>query len=137
MLAGKDEIATHQLRAMFQELVSHFGNKNSVDWTYANGKKARAVIVPKVKGKVSFMKQAEKLQWVESVLEHLAGGTEVNDKEDAVKCLVYCLGKKPCLIYLSFRGPWPAKSTKYGCSKRCGHECNASANYMQAPQVPF
>ncbi len=75
-----------------RELVSHFGNKISVDWTSANGKKARAVIVPQVKDKVSLMRQAGKLQWVESVLEHLAKGTEVNDKEGATEWLAYYLG---------------------------------------------
>ncbi len=40
------------------------------------------------------MKQAQKLQLLESILEHLTGGVEQRDKEDAAEWLVAYLGKR-------------------------------------------
>lgn len=71
-----------------------FGNDNSVDWTYANGRKARAIVVPQVKDKESFMKQSVRLQWVESMLDHLVGKGQKNDKEDAAEWMITYLGKR-------------------------------------------
>ncbi len=67
LFGGKELLPTWQLRAAFGELVALFGNANSVDWTYANGRKARAIVVPQVKDKETFMKQSVRLQWVLSV----------------------------------------------------------------------
>jgi hypothetical protein len=88
-LGGKEEVATRQLHTILHELIDVL-----VDWTHGNGKKARAVIIPQVKDKESFMKQARKSQWLESVLEHLTGGVEQHDKEDAAEWLVSYLGKR-------------------------------------------
>jgi hypothetical protein len=40
------------------------------------------------------MREAWKEKWVESILEHVAGGLENHDKEDAAEWLKYYLGKK-------------------------------------------
>jgi hypothetical protein len=50
-------------------------------------------IVTQARDKDSFMKQSIRLQWVESMLEHLVGGGQDNDKEDAAEWLIMYLGK--------------------------------------------
>ena len=67
------------------------GNKsNSV---YKNGHKGRAIIVPQVKSQDSFMLQAKRLSWIETLLEHIAAGNEECNKEDSAQWLAYYVGK--------------------------------------------
>jgi hypothetical protein len=94
LLGGKKEVAAWQLQAIFHELLAHFGKSNTVGFIHGDGKKARAVVIPQVKDKESFIKQARKQQWVESILEHVTGGTEEHDKVDAAEWLVTYLGRK-------------------------------------------
>lgn len=82
---GKELVPICQHCAAFREIVALFGNANSVDWTYTNGRKAQTIVVPQVKDKDSFMKQSIRLRWVESMLEHPVGGVQENDKEDTAE----------------------------------------------------
>jgi hypothetical protein len=81
------------LTAIFAELLSTLGNNNHyVDFHYLSGRKGRMLIVPQVKSIHAFMEQAQKLRWIDYMLEHLAGpGFE---KDDAAEWLSYFLGKK-------------------------------------------
>ncbi|MFN9979334.1 MAG: hypothetical protein ACK53Y_05450, partial [bacterium] len=68
------------------------GNNNSVDFTYLNGQKGRVVMIPMAKSLSSFMDQAWKLRWIESIMDHIASpGT---DNDAAAEFLSYFLGKK-------------------------------------------
>jgi len=82
------------LQAMLRELITHFGKNRKVDWQHSNGKKARAVIIPQVKDKASFMREAWKDRWLESILEHLTGSSENLEIENAAEWLITYLGKK-------------------------------------------
>jgi translation initiation factor 2 alpha subunit (eIF-2alpha) len=52
-----------------------------------------AIIVPRVKHQENFKKQAKKLQWIESLLDHVAGSDQ-HDENDAAKWMSYYIGKK-------------------------------------------
>jgi len=94
LFGGSDKVPKRHLNAILLELFSVMGNKsNVVDFEYRNGNRGRAIIVPQVRNHDSFMKQAKKLHWVESLLEHLAGDNEC-DKEDSAQWLSFYLGKK-------------------------------------------
>ena len=82
------------LQAMLRELITHFGKNRKVDWQHSNGKKARAVIIPQVKDKASFMREAWNDRWLESILEHLTGLSENLEIENAAEWLITYLGKK-------------------------------------------
>lgn len=81
------------LRAVFCELLSILGgNNNTVDFTYLNGRKGRAVIIPMAKSLSNFMDQARKLRWIDSILDHIV--PVGNDKDDAAEWMSFFLGKK-------------------------------------------
>jgi hypothetical protein len=81
------------LKAVFCELLSILGgNNNSVDFTYLNGQKGRVVMIPMAKSLSSFMDQAWKLRWIDSILDHMV--PMGNDKDDAAEWLSFFLGKK-------------------------------------------
>ena len=72
------------LNTLSGELSSILGyGESTVDFEYNNGRKGRAVLLPKVKSQDSFLEQARRLQWIEKMLDHLAGGDM--DKEDAAQ----------------------------------------------------
>jgi hypothetical protein len=50
------------------------------------------VVIPKVNSQQSFLEQAWKLQWVEKMLDHLAGAD--CDKEDAAQWIATYIWKK-------------------------------------------
>jgi hypothetical protein len=75
--SGSGTIQKQQLNAILLEIFSLMGNKsNSVDFVYKNGHKGRAIIVPQVKSQDSFMLQAKRISWIETLLEHIAAGNE-------------------------------------------------------------
>ena len=93
MFTGKQTILTRILNALFCELVNVLKkNNNSVDFSFANDKCGRAIIMPQAKTLSSFMEKARKLKWVESMLDHLAGDN--CDKDDAAEWLCYYIGKR-------------------------------------------
>jgi hypothetical protein len=94
LVSANEKVRARQLHAIFRELLVHLASSHQIDWLHRNGRKARAVIIPQVRDKASFMREAWKEKWVESILEHVAGGLENHDKEDAAEWLKYYLGKK-------------------------------------------
>jgi hypothetical protein len=72
------------------EIFKVLGTKttSSITFEYKNGNPGCAVLVPRVKNEESFCKQANKLQWIESILSH------VSEKNDAAQWMAYYLGKK-------------------------------------------
>jgi hypothetical protein len=87
------KVSYQLLTALFEELTFLLGNGgNTIDFFYGNGRKGLAVVIPKVKSQKSFLEQARKLQWVEKVLDHLAGAD--CDKEDAAQWISTYIGKK-------------------------------------------
>jgi hypothetical protein len=62
------------------------------DFFYGNVQKGLAVVMRKVKSQQSFLEQAQKLKWIEKLLNHLAG-TDC-DKEDAGQWIAHYIGKK-------------------------------------------
>ncbi len=62
-----------------------------MDFTYLNGRKGRAVILPQVNSLPTFMEQARKLRWIDGLLDHMAASGF--DKDDAAEWLSYLLGK--------------------------------------------
>jgi len=93
---GKERVPLQDLNALFCELQDFLkGKNNAINFTYGNGKCGRAVIVPKVKSQNSFMEKAQKLKWIDSILEHMvAEGSDGTDSADAAEWLCYYLGKK-------------------------------------------
>ncbi len=68
IFGGEDKVPMNVLTALFGELLTILGKKqNSVDFTYLNGKKGRVVIVSQVKSLPSFIEQARRLQWINSM----------------------------------------------------------------------
>jgi hypothetical protein len=94
LVGANEKVRARQLQAIFRELLVHLASSRQIDWLHHNGRKARAVIIPQVREKASFMREAWREKWVESILEHVAGGLENHDKEDAAESLIYYLGKK-------------------------------------------
>jgi transcription antitermination factor NusG len=95
LFSGASIVPKHHLNALLLELFKIFGNKSSVsvDFQYKNGNRGCAIIVPRVKHQDSFKKQAKKLQWIESLLDHVAGSDQ-HDENDAAKWMSYYIGKK-------------------------------------------
>jgi hypothetical protein len=93
LFGGSDKVPKQHFDAILLELFPVMGNKsNVVDFEYRNGNRGRTIIVPQDRNHSSFMKQAKKLRWVESLLEHLAGDDKC-DKDDSAQWLSYYLGK--------------------------------------------
>jgi hypothetical protein len=93
LVGANEQVRELQLQAIFWELLLHLGSSHKIDWLHCNGRKARAVVIPQVRDEASFMREAWKEKWVESILEHVAGGPENYDKEDAAEWLIHYLGK--------------------------------------------
>ncbi len=92
MFTGKQTIPAHILNNLFCELVNvPKKTDNSVDFSYANDKCGRAIIMPQAKTLPSFMEKARKLKWVKSILDHLAADN--CDKDDAAEWVCYYIGK--------------------------------------------
>jgi hypothetical protein len=93
LFQGKESIPARLLNALFCELQNVLKkNDSSVDFTYANGKPGRAVILTKVKTQASFLEYAWKLKWIDSMLQHIA--MDESDLDDAAEWLCYYIGKK-------------------------------------------
>jgi hypothetical protein len=89
LFGRESKVLKKQLNIILMELFQTLGNKSasSVNFEYKNGVKGRAVIVPRVKSEDSFQRQAKKLNWMESILEH------VSEKNEAAKWMSCYLGK--------------------------------------------
>jgi hypothetical protein len=74
LFGRESKVLKKQLNIILMELFQTLGNKStsSVNFEYKNGVKGRAVIVPRVKSEDSFQRQAKKLNWMESILEHVS-----------------------------------------------------------------
>jgi len=94
LVGANEKVRAQQLQAIFRELLVHLASSHQIDWLHCNGRKARAVVIPQVRDEASFMREAWKEKWVESILEHVAGGLENHDKEDAAEWFIYFLGEK-------------------------------------------
>ncbi len=93
MFSGEQQVPTCILNSLFLELVDLLkSNKNAVNFYYANGKPGLTVIVPQVKTLPAFMEKAWKLQWIESLLSHVA--CEGLEKDEAAEWLCYYIGRK-------------------------------------------
>jgi hypothetical protein len=91
---GKSKIQSNLLTALFGELASILGNgNNAVTFYHGNGRKGVALIVPVIKSQESFLEQARKKKWIENMLAHMCGSSDI-DVEDAAQWLAYYLGKK-------------------------------------------
>ena len=62
------------ITALLSEMLAILGEENSIDFVRGNDKRVLAIIVPQVKTQSGFMEQAQKLKWLDEMLEHLAGG---------------------------------------------------------------
>jgi hypothetical protein len=71
---GHLEQPKHMINTLFMELVSVLGDGTTVDFLDENGKKGQATVVPQVRTQAGFMEQAHRLQWIDSMLNHIAGG---------------------------------------------------------------
>ncbi len=93
--SGESIVSKHHLNALLLELFKILGNKSSasVDFEDKNGNWGHAIIVPRVKHQDSFQKQAKKLKWIESLLDHVAGSNQHNEN-DAAKWMSCYIGKK-------------------------------------------
>jgi len=79
------------LNNLLLEMFKVMGIKsNAVEFDYKNGTKGCAILVPKVKNYLSFDKQARRLQWMKSLLNHIAGPDSM---EDAAQWITTYLGK--------------------------------------------
>jgi hypothetical protein len=74
LFGGEGKVLKSHLNAILLELFKALGKKTSasVEFEYKNGSKGRAILVPRVKNEDSFWKQAKKLHWIESLLDHVS-----------------------------------------------------------------
>ncbi len=120
LFGEKKQLKEWDLHAILREVLNHFGKNHKVDWQHGNGKKARAVIIPQVRDKASFMREAWKERWVESILEHLTGGSEKLDMEDAAEWLLPILPAKKTITRSSLR---QYRKAFLPATKSCNHLC--------------
>jgi hypothetical protein len=90
LFGGKSSVLKNDLNLILLEIFKVLGTKTtaSVDFEYKNCNTGCAVLVPRVKNEESFCKQANKLKWIESILNHMS------EKNDAAQWMAYYLGKK-------------------------------------------
>jgi hypothetical protein len=74
LLGESRKVTKSFLNDLLLELFKVVGMKsNAGEFQYKNGRKGCAIIVPKVKGYVSFDKEARQFIWMKSFLKHVAG----------------------------------------------------------------
>jgi hypothetical protein len=81
LFGSETKALKHCLNLLFLDLFKALGQKTtaSIDFEYKNGNRGHAIIVPWVKDEESLQRQAKKMKWIESSLEH------VSDKNDAAQ----------------------------------------------------
>jgi hypothetical protein len=99
LFGGSTKAQKHQLNSLLLEIFLLMKDKsNSIDFVFKNGNKGQAVLVPQVsttgKSQVHFMLQANRLSWIEGMLEHATTGNKEYNKEDLPQWLAFYLGKK-------------------------------------------
>ncbi len=85
--------------------MSVLGDNTTIDFLNGNGKKGRAIVVPQVRTQAGFMEQARMLRWINSMLDHIAGGDF--SKEYSAQWFSYYFGKV-------YDGPYTVASESLG-----------------------
>ena len=93
LFGGVDKVSKSHLNVLFLEMIKLISrSKSAVEFEYNDGTKGCAIIVPRVKNRESFNRQARRTCWIQQLIHHIATGE--SDENDGAQWLIEYMGKK-------------------------------------------